>query len=325
MMRLPEIACVSMALLCGLAVAAMAQAPSGAPLMIKLPARVTSVALSANSNVAAIASADKNLTVWDLSNGKLLSAIPLREEVDSMAISADGRWICSGDHSGNATIWDVGSRKAHLEMKLAHYLSGAAFSYDGKLLAIAPASDPLQVFDLADSRKLFETGMVVGGTESLAFSRDGAALATADADTAVRIYDAHTGKLLAENRDFLLEPLGIDFTSDGKQVIALGGDKILTFIDVGSGKTMRRLPKIEQPVFFSGLKVSRDGALFATVLMKAENMEQPAPIAIWNVASGAKKTEWMPPTLAFGADWAANGQLIAFGGSGDSVQFWRIR
>jgi len=324
MMRLAEIAYVSTALVCVLAVAAIAQAPSGAPMIIKLPARVTSVALSANSNVTAIASADKKLTVWDLSDGKLRSTIALRAEVDSMAISADGRWICSADHSGNATIWEVGSRKAHLEMKLAHYPSGAAFSYDGKLLAIAPASDPVQVFDLADGHKLFETGMVAGGIESLAFSRDGAALATADADTAVRIYDAHTGKLLAENRDFLLEPLGIDFTSDGKQVIALGGDKILAFIDARSGMTIRRLPKIEQPVFFSGLKVSRDGALFATVLMKAENMEQPAPIVIWNVASGEKKTEWMPPMLAFGADWAANGQLIAFGGTGDSVQFWRI-
>jgi WD40 repeat protein len=324
-MRLRGIAGVSIAAVFGYTATTLAQSPAGAPLVIKLPARVTTAALSANSNRAAIASTDKKLTVWSLADGKLLSTIVLATDADSSAISSDGSLIFTCDHSGNATLWESRSGRARMRLRLAHYTSGAAFSYDNKVLGIAPASDPVQVFDVSTGRKLYETAVVVGGIESLAFSRDGALIATADADTAVRVYDARSGKLISESRDFLLEPLGIDFTSDGKQVIALGGDKIIAFVDAKTGKTIRQLPKTDQPVLFSGLKVSRDGTLFATVLMKAEDMQVPAAITVWDVATGRKKTEWMPPALAFGADWTADGQLISFGGTGDSVQFWRMR
>jgi WD40 repeat protein len=315
----------ALVLFAGFATATMAQTHQGSPDVIRLPAPVTSVALSATSNRAAVVSRDKKLTLWDLADGRLLRTIALATaDIDVTAISNDGRWIFTGDHSGNAFIWDANTGQAQLQMRLPHYLGAACFSHDGKFIAIAPRGDPVQVFDVAATRMLYQTNAVAGGTAALAFSRDGTSIATADADTAVRVYDARTGKLVAENRDFLLEALALDFNSDGRQVVAGGGDKILTFIDAASGKLIRRLQKTDEPVSFSSLKVSPDGSLVAAILMKAENMTQPAPVVMWEVSSGQKKSQWMPTTLALGMDWTRDGRLISAGADSDSLHIWRV-
>jgi hypothetical protein len=53
--------------------------------------------------------------------------------------------------------------------------------------------------------------------------------------------------------------------------------------------------------------------------MKAENMTQPAPVAVWEASSGEKKSEWMPAKLALGLDWTRDGHLISAGADSDSL------
>ena len=115
----------------------------------------------------------------------------------------------------------------------------------------------------------------------------------------------------------------MDFTSDGKQVIAAGADKVLAFIDANSGKLVRRLEKTVEPVAY--LEVSPDGAFVATVLMKADNLVLPAPVAVWETSSGLKKQEWLPPTVALGTSWTRDGHLISADATPDSLRIWRIR
>jgi WD40 repeat protein len=309
----------------GLALSAMAQTPPGSPEVIRVQAPVTAVALSATSNRAVIVSRDKKLTFWDLADRRLLRTIALTTaDIDVTAISDDGHWIFTGDHSGNARIWEASTGRAQFQLRLPHYPVAASFSHDGKFIAIASTGDPVQVFDVAAGRMLYQTNAVTGGTVALAFSRDGTSIATADADTAVRIYDARTGRLVAENRDFLLEPFGVNFTSDGRQVIAGGGDKIVMFIDAASGKLIRRLQKTDEPILFSSLKVSPNGSLVAAILFKAENMTQPAPVVIWEVSSGDEKSQWMPARLAYCVDWTRDGRLISAGFDSDSLLVWRV-
>jgi WD40 repeat protein len=309
----------------GFAVSAMAQTPTGSPEVIRAQAPVTAVAISANSNRAVIVGRDKKLTFWDLADNRLLRTIALTTaDIDVAAISDDGRLIFTGDHSGNACIWEASTGRAQFRVRLAHYPSAVAFSRDSKLIAIAPMGDSVQVFDLGAGKLLYQTNAVTGGTAALAFSRDGTLIATADADTAVRVRDARSGKLVAENRDFLLEPLAVDFTSDGRQVIAGGADRILMFIDAASGKLIRRSQKMKEPISVSGLSVSPDGSLVAAILMKAENMTEPAPVVIWDVSSGHEKSQWMPAKLAYCIDWTGDGRLISAGFESDSLHVWRV-
>jgi WD40 repeat protein len=317
---------VALILYAGVPFAAAAQTSGTISQTIKLPSAPTSGALSSNADRAAIAGADKKLRVWNLADGQLVHTISLAwAETGFTAISPAGRWIIAGDPVGNVVLWNAEADKSQMQLHFAHAPSAAAFSNDGKILAIAPASEPIQIFDIASGRKLCETGAVTGGTASIAFARNGALIAAADTDTAVRISDARTCRLVAENRDFLLEPLAIDFTADGMQVIAAGADKVIVFIDATNGKLVRRLPKIEQPVSWSSLRVSPDGKRFATVCMTAENLDKPRPIAVWDLASGKKQSEWMPPTVARSIGWTQDGHLISAGGEADSLFIWRIQ
>jgi WD40 repeat protein len=312
-------------LLASIPTMAGAQAPqkSAEVVTLQMPAPTTSMAMAAGANRAAVVSRDSKLGVWDLAAGRVLRTMDLTSgNIDAMAISPDGHWIFTGDHAGNAVVWDGESGKAQLQLRLPHYPSTACFSRDGKLLAIAPASDPVQVFDVSTARILFETRAVAGGTVGIAFSRDGASFATADADTVVRVYDAHTGKVLAENRDFLLEPFTVDFTLDNRQVIAAGADKVVAFIDAGSGKLVRRLQKADEPIGY--LEVSPDGKSLAVAFIKAENLSQPAPVAVWEVASGERKSQWLPPAAPIGGGWMSNGQPVIVTADDDAMHIWRV-
>jgi WD40 repeat protein len=323
MMRVGRLAWV---LLAGFSMTTPAQTPDGNSQVIKFPSSATSGAMSPGADLAAVVGADKKLRLWNLADGHLLRAIDLSTaDIDFTAVSAGGRWIVTGDHVGNVVVWNTETGKSQMQLRIPHAPSAAAFSGDGKILAIAPASEPIQVFEVASGRKLCRTAAVTGGTISIAFSRDGAFLAAADTDTAVRIHNAQTGKLIAENRDFLLEPLAIDFTADGKQVVAAGADKVIAFIDAATGKVIRRLPKMDQPISWSSLKVSPDGTRFATVSMTAENLGKPRPIAVWDTVSGQKQSEWMPPSVARSLGWTHDGHLISVGGDADSISIWRIR
>jgi WD40 repeat protein len=304
----------------------LASSPQAKTQTIALSAAATSGALSPEADNAAVASNDKKLRLWNLADGHLLHTIELPgADIEFTAISPGGRFIVTSDAAGNVVLWNAETGKSQFQLGLPHPPSASAFSADGKILAIAPASQPIQFFDVATGRKLWETTAVTGGTAALAFSRDGASIASADTDTVVRIYDAHSGKLIAENRDFLLEPLAVDFTVDGKQVIAAGADKVIAFIDASNGKLVRKLAKLDQPVSWSGLKVSPDGAHFATVCMTAENLGKPRPVEMWSIATGQKQSEWMPPSVIRAVGWTHDGQLVSVGGTANSLLIWRIQ
>jgi len=110
-----------------------------------------------------------------------------------------------------------------------------------------------------------------------------------------------------------------------KQVIAAGADKVIAFIDASTGKTVRKLAKMQQPVSWSSLKVSPDGAHFATVCMTAENLDKPRPVEMWSMATGQRQSEWMPPSIIRAVGWTHDGQLVSVGGTADSLLIWRIQ
>jgi WD40 repeat protein len=206
---------------------------------------------------------------------------------------------------------------------MPYYPSALAFSPDGKRLAIAPVGEPAQVYDLASGKKQFELQRTAGGSAAVVFSPDGLRLAAADADTVVRVYDARNGELLARHTEFLLEPLAAAFTADGKQLLAAGADKTVAWLDASNGGVVRKSGKLVDPVAY--LEISPDGALVAAALMHADNLLKPAPVLIWETASGRKVDEWLPASVPLGGGWTRDGRLLIATADLNSVRVWRVR
>lgn len=315
-----------MILTAGFSVVTAAQSPSGTPKVIKLAATPRSGALAPTADRAAYVGDDKKLYFLNLSDGSSLHSVNLsNEEIDRIAVSPGGNWIFTGDHAGNFVVWNADKAEAQFNLHMMHYPGPAVFSRDGKMVAVAPESDPIQILDSSTGRKICEIPTGTGGVQSIAFTRDGTLLAAADSDTTVRIYDARNGRLISQYTGFVLEPLAVEFTADGKELIASGADKVIVFIDPATGKLIRRLPKLDQPVSWSSIAVSPDGKLFAAILMVAEDLTKPRAVAVWDVTTGQKQTEWTPPSVASDLAWTSDGHLIFVGAQADSLNIWRIR
>src|SRR5258708_33536008 len=137
---------------------------------IVLSSAATSGALSPGADSAAVVGGDKKLRLWNLADGHLLHTIELSTaDIDFTAISPGGRFILTGDHGGNVALWNTETGQSQSQFRLQHAPSAAAFSADGSILAIAPASEPIQFFDIASGRKLCETPAVTVAPISLAF------------------------------------------------------------------------------------------------------------------------------------------------------------
>jgi WD40 repeat protein len=282
----------------------------------------TASSLAAGPHRAAAACGDGQLRIWNTTNGEVLQSIPIPSTpIDAVAISWDGRWILAADHAGKTTMWDSRTGKVTLQTQLTHYPSSIMFSRDGATLAISAAGGPTAIFDVATAHKLYDVATTFG-TAATAFSRDGRYFADADTDTAVRIYETKNGKLISENHDFKLEPFTVDFTKDGKQVIAAGADRVIAYIDTATGKVGRKSKVQSEPIVY--LEVSPDGESLAVAFVKADNVTQPAPIAVWNVASAEQKSDWMPPSVITGASWGSDGHFVVTTVDGKRMGVWQV-
>lgn len=282
--------------------------------------RGTASSLAAVPHRAAAACADRQLRIWDTTNGQILQSIPLSSTpIDAVAISWDGRWVLAADHEGDTTMWDSTTGNVRLQTQLTHYPSSITFSRDSTTLAISAAGGPTAIFDVATGHKLYDVATTFG-TAATAFSRDDRYFA--DADTVVRIYETRNGKLVSENHDFKLEPFAVDFTKDGKQLIAAGADRVIAYIDTATGKVNRKSKVQSEPVVY--LEVSPDGESLAVAYIKAENVRQPAPIAVWSVASAQRKSDWTPPSVITAANWGSDGHFMVTTVDGKRMGVWQV-
>lgn len=287
------------------------------------PAPASSFVLAKSGKLAAAVCEDQKLRVWTLPQANLVRTIDLGgRNVYTAGLSADGGWIALADFGGSHTVWSTATGATRMQLQLPSYPFALVFSPDGERLAIASAGEPVQIYEVASGKKLFELQRAIGGSQNVAFSQDSQRIATADSDTVVRIYDGRNGELLARYTDFLLEPLAASFTADGKQLVTAGGDKVIAVLDASTGRVVRKSAKMADPVAY--LEVSPDGALTAAGLMHADNLLMPAPLIISETASGKKVREWLPPSRVLGGGWTNDGQFLAATGAKQGLTIWRV-
>jgi len=292
-------------------------------LSLPTPAPATGFVISESGAVAAAPCRDGVLRVWSLPDGKLMQAINISgRAVDMTAISDDGKFIAIADHTGNATAWDPATGNSVFSRSLPSYPIAVTFSHDGAYVAFALAHGDVLLQQVLASDVGWLSLLHSDHTVSLSFSRDNKFLAAANGDTSLRVYDFATRKTSSLSTELLNEPLAIDFTADSKQIIAAGGDKVVYFIDPATGKTLRKFPKLADPIF--ALSVSPDGRLLCAVTLHADGMSLPAPIIIWDIASGVKKEEWTPPTGALGGGWTSDGRLVIATVTADAIHLFRM-
>ena len=307
-----------------------AQAPPAAPpqpaevAIIVTPATPNAFLMARSGKVVGAVCDDKKLRIWSLPDNKPLHEIDfVGRRMDVVVMSDDGGWIAGGDHNGVYSLWNAATGAEQMHLELSFYPSAIAFSPDGKRLAIAPVGEPVQIYDPASGKKLFELQRMIGGTNAVVFSRDRELIATADADTGVRVYDGRSGAMLDHNTDFLLEAFTAAFTPDGKQLLAAGADKVIDVLDIATGYVIHKSAKAAGPI--GNLDISADGTLLVAALFNADNPATAEPVVISETATGKQVQEWDPPVPPIGGGWTTDGHLLAGTASNTALHVWRVR
>ena len=198
--------------------------------------------------------------------------------------------------------------------------SVAAVSADGRLLATSQIGGT-SACGTASGKLLRTFGHELGATASLAFSPDGTLLASAGYDANVHFWDVSTGQRKASVRDQVLASFAISFTADGRNLIIGGASGAIEIADVQTGAIARRLRTEKHAV--SSLSLSADGRSIGATYFDVDGMARPAPLVVWELASGRVVNRVTPPGAPpMTAGFAADGRLLYATAKGQEMTVW---
>jgi len=286
------------------------------------PVQPGRVLIAPNGTVIAAQGRDQKLRIWRLpAQAPAVTIETHATELMSPALSNDGLFIAAGDRDGNYSVWDTRTGKLQWQYKSPYYAAAIAFDAAGKHLALAPANEPVQIFDVQSGKKLLTLQPVPAGSQDIAFSPDGTRLATACSDTAVRIYDTVTGKLLATYTGFLMEPLAIAFTPDGHHVVSGGGDQFIAMIDSATGKLVSKSAHLSDAV--AGFQFSPDGKTMMVLLIHPPDLSVQLPLKVFDTATLNEQREWKPPANTLGGQWTSDGHVVVANAAANDIHISR--
>jgi len=279
------------------------------------------------------------LTVWDVSSGKLLKRIYTRaERAYAMAFLPDGKLAVAGGRpgqEGDLRIFDInGPGKTDKDVSI---LDGVN---DPKVMV-------KQLLDSDDS------------VLCLAVSSDGTKIASGGCDRTVRVWEYPSGKLEQAIENHADWVLGIAFAADGKHLLTCSRDKTAKVWDLAAKESVLTFPDHQNPVFGVGAKAdSKVGFSVGTdkqlrmwnatgegkqikvlgnhgddILKLVQHPKQPVMVTtsadktvkVWNPESGAAiKTLSGLNDHVFAAAISPDAKQVAAGGYDGEVKIWNI-
>lgn len=191
--------------------------------------KVTSVAISPNSELLVSGCADKTINIWNFKTGKLIRTLTGNlGEVSSVAVSLNGNFLAVGscEHpESNVKVWHLKTGKL-LHTLLGHQkpVNVVAISPDGQI--IASGSHKIKIWNLHKGDRictLWHTSAVY----AVAISTDGTILASGSSDTKIRLWNPQTGDPLRTLTGHTGEVTSIAISPDGKILVSASTDQTI--------------------------------------------------------------------------------------------------
>ncbi len=185
------------------------------------PAAVVALACAPDGETFASSGMDRTLRVWARASGEELLRLALPERVLGLCYSPDGARLYA--YAGDEVFgWECASGAEVLRLRAEAGIRSLALPPAGDRLAVGTVGGTVELFRLADGRRLARREVADGELYSLAWSPDGGTLAGADWSPAVALLDG--GSL--DGRGALAPPdrvLALAWTTDGR--LAVGGER----------------------------------------------------------------------------------------------------
>ncbi|ADP84070.1 WD40 repeat domain-containing serine/threonine protein kinase [Pseudofrankia inefficax] len=240
---------------------------------------VLGAAVSPDGRVAATASADGSIRLWDVRDAESSRPLAVIDQQDgwvtAAAFSPDGNLLATAGYNRLATLWDVSdpTRPSKVASLRGHdgYVASVAFSPDGNLLATAGYDDTARVWNVVDPTDPVQLAVLTGHTgwvRQVAFSPDGRLLATASTDHTTRLWDVAvptSPTLLATLTGHTDYVWALAFSPDGRELATAGYDGTARLWDVTDPAHPRAVATIPADAHWVlAVAFSPDGRTLAT-------------------------------------------------------------
>jgi small GTP-binding protein len=274
------------------------QLPPGVKLLRTLEGHddtIFSVAFDARGGMLASGSADQQVKLWDIQNGKLLQTRRHESSVRSVVFSPEGGTWASASDDGAVKLWEA--RSARLLKAFESEASKVAFDEQGWTLAIGGDGPSVKVWDTRSGKLLRTIEADRSFVSSVAFPSSGFTLAIAGSDAAT-LWNAQSGDLLGTYKSDGTSAMSVAFHPVGSTLAVGWADSTVTLLDARNGRLLRVLEghtSLVEMVAFS-----RDGRLLAS--KSADHTIRLWSCETWEtvaVIPEPTSNEWIVRALAF--------------------------
>jgi WD40 repeat protein/beta-lactamase regulating signal transducer with metallopeptidase domain len=280
---------------------------------------VRSAVFSPDGKLAASASHDGSVRLWDVATGKEMHRFRGHDgAVLGVAFSPDGRRLLAGGADHGAVLWDVATGEmVHRLRGHAGPVYAVAFSPDGRSVVTASRDGSVRQWDAETGKEIRLFTLAKGPVYAVAFSPDGQRLAARTPDGGIQVWDVTQGSVLFRIQGGDNGVLSLAFAPDGRTLASGGADRATHLWDAATGREVRRLAAHGGEV--RCVRFSPDGRR----LLSAGDDGR---VFLWDAGTGRAVAELEGGhtgrvlTVAFSPD----GRLVLSGGEDGALRLWEV-
>ncbi|MGF1582350.1 MAG: WD40 repeat domain-containing protein [Gemmataceae bacterium] len=160
------------------------------------PDQVTSVVITPDGTRAVTGCNDKQVRLWNLSNGGLERAFGGHTlAIRAVGVSGNGQFVVGGGDDKSFSVWNLGNGQVIKKITVPNVIQAIALNRDGKLAVAGLADNSIKVFDVAKAKEKANFAGHQGAITGLAYTNGDKLLVSSSADKTIRVWDTANGKV----------------------------------------------------------------------------------------------------------------------------------
>lgn len=273
---------------------------------------VFDVTVNPSGEFLAASSADKRVSVWDLSTGIMTSLTSSGHYKFQIDFGPKYGLLLPGRSSLSPQLWDAREKKDYaLSPRVVGCVDALTYSRTGRYFASVNSRNTILIWD-PDLGEVKQELPQQSGVARLAFSPDDSLLAVGGDKGTIRLWNPETGQWQRNLPGHTKEITSLEFSPDGNVLLSSSWDSNIRSVDVANGSTIFSVKTRYYPM---SARFSPDGEIVATI-------DQSGSLVIRDVKTGeAEKTIRVAPTPSanFDIEFTPDGRHIVHANANGTI------